>query len=752
MELSDGAAQKRRIRRSETAVRVRVLAKWHHVAAALGLAASLPWYAIAQEDPASPQPAQPDERVVLEADYVYEVRDENKLVAEGNVEALYQGRILRADKLVYDRTTDKVRASGNVIIIDETGSQQFADEIEVDSTLEDGYAIGFSARLDQGATVAANSAIRQSNGVNALDQVVYTACPVCEEDKTPTWSVRARRAVLDQESQMISYRDAVIEVAGIPVFYFPFLAHPDPTSERRSGLLIPSAGNSSKLGWFYQQPYYWAISDSSELTISPLVTQNVNPLLELDYRKKFYSGAININTSFTNEQDFDSDGELLGEEKLRGHIYGSGLFAINNQWKWGFGIEHQTDDLYDRRYDLDGQNEQRGLYASQPRRLLTQLFAIGQGNDYYTDVALLKFQGLRENDDDGELPTALPVFYGEKYWDLGNMGFASVNASSAILSRDLGEDSHRVSVGADWTDLNVLPGGFTFEQFAEVRADYYGLDEDASGEESVSRAVGNIGGKLAYPMIRPGKTVDLMIEPAVMAAWGLSNVNDDAIPNEDSLLYEADESSLFEANGFGAFDLYEGDGKLAAGITTRAVWKNGPDLSATVGKRWRSRPDDSFDAISNLDGTSSDWLISATADFGSLLRVDTRARLDEDGFSLNRIDAKLSSNYKRLRAVAQYYKVDERIAISGGGDEGILLRGEVRVTDQYSVFFGQLRDIESNLNARQEYGIAFEDECSRFEIVYQRSELQDRTLGPEENIQFRFSLKTIGDFGSSEFD
>ena len=129
MELSDGAAQKRRIRRSETAVRVRVLAKWHHVAAALGLAASLPWYAIAQEDPASPQPAQPDERVVLEADYVYEVRDENKLVAEGNVEALYQGRILRADKLVYDRTTDKVRASGNVIIIDETGSQQFADEI-----------------------------------------------------------------------------------------------------------------------------------------------------------------------------------------------------------------------------------------------------------------------------------------------------------------------------------------------------------------------------------------------------------------------------------------------------------------------------------------------------------------------------------------------------------------------------------------------------------------------------------------------
>jgi LPS-assembly protein len=96
--------------------------------------------------------------------------------------------------------------------------------------------------------------------------------------------------------------------------------------------------------------------------------------------------------------------------------------------------------------------------------------------------------------------------------------------------------------------------------------------------------------------------------------------------------------------------------------------------------------------------------------------------------------------------------VDERISTTGKGDEGIFLRGEFRVTSQYSVFAGQLRDISDNLNAKQEYGIAFEDDCSRFEIVYQRSELQDRTLGPEENIQFRFSLKTIGDFGSSEFD
>ncbi|MEZ5954586.1 MAG: LPS assembly protein LptD [Hyphomonas sp.] len=728
------------------------MANWYHYAAALGLAAAQSFAAAAQETAAPTIGPASQEQVILEADYVYEIRDENLIVAEGNVEALYDGRTLRADRLVYNRATERVRATGNVVIIESDGTQQFSDEVEVGSNLSDGYAIGYSARLAGGATVVANSAIRQSNGINAMDQVVYTACPICAEDVTPTWSLRARRAVLDQESQMISYRDAVLEVMGLPVFYFPFLAHPDPSSDRRSGLLIPSAGVSSKLGLFYQQPYYWAISEHSDLTISPLITENVNPMMELDYRKRFYSGSIDINTSFTHEADFDTNGDRFGDEKWRGHLYGSGRFALSPEWQWGFGVETQTDDLYDRRYDISGQGERRGIYVSQPRRLLSQLYAVGQGDSYYSDVSLLSFQGLRAGDTDGSLPTVTPLFFGEKYWDLGNFGFASVNASTAILTRDVGEDSQRVSVGADWSDLNILPGGFTFEPFAELRADYYALDAQYAGQDNVSRVVGNTGARLSYPMVRPGKVVDISIEPTLMAAWGFSNINDPVIPNEDSLLFEADESLLFEPSATTGFDLYEGDGKLSAGLTARAVWKNGVELSTTVGRRWRSRPDAAFNAVSNLDGTSSDWVVSNSADFGRPLRIETRMRLDEDGFSLNRIDARFSTNFKRLRATGQYYKIDQRISPLGRDDEGIFLRGEVRVTDRYSLIYGELRDIAEDIDARKEIGIAYEDECSRLELVYSRSEIRDRTLGPSENIQIRFSLKTLGEFGSNEFD
>lgn len=730
---------------------------WSQAALLAGFSAVLPLAAQAQtsapatEDSAT-EAAATDERVILEADTVYEVAEDNSIVAEGNVEALYQGRTLRADRLVYYRSTEKVRANGNVIIIDTDGSQQFADEVEVGSNLSDGYAIGYSARLAQGASVTANSAIRRPDGINAMDQVVYTSCEVCSEDKTPTWTIRARRAVLDQQSQMISYRDAVVEVAGIPVFYLPYLAHPDPNSDRRSGLLVPNVGVSSKLGTFYKQPYYWAISDYSDLTIAPLLSENVNPVMNLEYRKRFYSGALKINTSFTQEQDFDSDGVKFGEEKFRGHVYANGAFALSPEWMWGFGVEHQTDDLYDRRYDIDGQGDKRGLYSNQPRRLLSQLFLVGQGDDYYTDIAVLNFQGLRGLDDSSRLPVVTPLLFAEKNWDLGTFGFANVNLSSAVLTRDVGADSHRVSAGAEWSDFNILPGGFTFEPFAEVRTDYYALDEAVSGKSDVTRTVGNAGAKLAYPIFRAGETVDLMLEPTVMAAWGFSDANDPAIPVEDSLLYEFDESRLFEANGFGNYDLYEGDSKLSAGLTARAIWKNGTELSTTFGRRWRSKEDPAFDVASNLDGKSSDWVGSASLDLGRTLKLSSRVRLDDEDFNVNRLDLRASASLKRFRAVGQYYKIDERISPSGQADEGIYVRGEMQLTDNYSVIFGQLRDITDDIDARQEIGIAYSDDCSRFELVYRRNELRDRTLGPSEDIQFRFTLKSLGNFGSGDFD
>jgi LPS-assembly protein len=701
-------------------------------------------------------------KVVLDADNIYVNEADNTVIAEGNVEAKYEGRVLRADRLIYDRNTDRVRASGNVIILDTDGTENFADEIETDANLQDGYAIGYSTRIPNGGLAVAESAVRTSDGYNALDKIVYTSCELCDEDDTPTWALRARRAVLNQDAQMMSYRDAVLEVAGVPVFYLPYFAHPDPSSERRSGLLAPDFGTSSKLGVFYQQPYYWAISPYQDLTISPKVMANVNPLLELNYRKRFWSGSVTAKVSFTEEQEFDSDGERFGENEFRGHIFAEGGFAIRPGWRWGFAVEQVSDDLYTRRYDISGENDERGLYAGQPRYLLNQLYTQAQSQNWYFDSALLTFETNREGDSDARLPRALPLMYGERLFDYGDLGTLAVSGSTAILERELGVDSYRASGGADWSTSRVLPGGILVNPFAEGRFDYYQVDDTGTGVSNISRGAASLGTRISYPLYRPGKMVDILIEPEAMFAYGTAGVNDPNIPVEDSLFYELDESSLFEANAASGYDIYEGGSKASFGASISARWKNGMSISALGGRRWRDMSDPVFDVGSNLDGTVSDWVAGVSADFGAPLKIETRVRLDDDDLALNRIDARIKTSFWRFRGDARYYSIAGDVTNSGFSDEGITITGDLKLTDNYYFLYSHSRDISGRANStgrtseprdiRQTLGVAYEDDCSRFEIAFERSEAIDRTLGPEDSIKFRFALKTLGGFGSGDVD
>ena len=708
---------------------------------------------------AAPQSvAQTEEKVVLVADNITETDSSNVIVATGQVEARYGGRFLRADRVVYDRRTGKVRATGNVSITAEDGTQQFADEIEVNETLDDGYAVGFSTRLPEGGVASANSAVRQANGINALDQAIYTACEVCEEKGIrPTWALRARRAVLNENSDIISYRDAVLEVGGVPIVYLPYFFHPDPTAGRRSGLLAPRIGGSARLGFLYGQPYYKVLSDSSDLTITPTVYTRVRPLLEAQYRKRFWSGALNFEGSLTYERDFDNNGNRFGDERVRGHIFGNGEFDINDDYSWGFAVERASDDLFTQRYSIDGENAQRGLYDGEPRTLLSQLYGTRQTASSYSEVSALVFQDLQaENPNIAEAPIATPFVYSEQLFNLGKYGRAGITASAAILSRDrnagvtpqVNPDSRRISIGADWSLTRVLPGGFVVEPFADVRGDYYDLDAEASGQGDVSRILGSVGSKISWPLARTGKTANILIEPTIMGAWGVSNANDDAIPIEDSALSELDEARLFESNGFGNFDLYEGDGRIAVGLTGRVDFKNGPKISGLAGRRWRSRTDDAFDVASNLDGRSSDWVGSLAVDFGPLLKADTRVRLDEDTFALNRIDTRVSTRISRLSASARYFRVDEDIRTNiNTPDEGIQVGANLRLTDRYSVTYSQLTDLTASSDLRRSVGLIYQDDCSRFEIIYTRSGFTDRTLAQNDTIFFRFTLATIGEFG-----
>ena len=386
---------------------------------------------------------------------------------------------------------------------------------------------------------------------------------------------------------MMSYQDAILEIKGVPVLYVPYFAHPDPTSERRSGLLPPDLGVSSKLGAFYEQPYLWVISPSQDLTIGPEVFEKMTPLMNLGYRKRFFSGGISADGSFTHEQDFDSDGAKFGDDTWRSHISAEGLFDINSKWQWGFAVERQSDDLYDRRYDLDLLKSTNGLFESQSREALSQLYAVGQDEDFYAEIGALSFQGLRASDDPGTTPLVAPTLYAEKVYDFGKFGQGSLIGSSAVLQRDEGVSSARGTMEANWRMRNIFGPGLVMEPFVETRGDIYDISdsEDVYEDKSVSRGLALAGAQLSWPLVGGGENISFTLQPTLMAALGTDSPNDEGIPIEDALSFEADESSLFEANGAAGYDLWEGGSRMAAGVTASAEWGERQNLNFIFGRR-----------------------------------------------------------------------------------------------------------------------------------------------------------------------
>ena len=78
-----------------------------------------------------------------------------------------------------------------------------------------------------------------------------------------------------------------VKIFDFPIFYLPKLSHPDPTVDRRSGFLSPSISDTKNLGSGVSIPYFWALNDDKNFTITNNLYFSENPLFLGEYHQAF---------------------------------------------------------------------------------------------------------------------------------------------------------------------------------------------------------------------------------------------------------------------------------------------------------------------------------------------------------------------------------------------------------------------------------------------------------------------------------
>ncbi|WGM31571.1 LPS assembly protein LptD [Brevundimonas sp. NIBR11] len=787
--------------------------------AGAALLACVPVSVLAQTAPSPIPPAAVQDGLAPDAIYIEADnagREGDVISATGErdrVYARFQGHSLRGRAVTYDLAKGIGTADGDVELVDPDSNTVFASHLELDSDLRAGVAVDFATRTANGASLMAATAVRRSENVNELNYALFTPCPICDDagnPKTPSIAIQAEKVVQDEELRAVLYRNAVFKVGGVPVFWTPFFAHPDPTVDRASGLLVPIFNYDDGRGVSVETPYLQVISPSEDWLISPQFNTRVLPFLNLQWRRRFANGMIVARGGFTYAQNFgnfdlNGDGQAesnvdFGDRTSRSYILAHGRFDPEGPWRFGFTAERTSDKTLFDRYDVIDPYQDNGLYYGDQRRLISQLYAERQTARSYLSIAAFSIQSLRVaqfNDvtpalnifeSDGALPLVAPLI--DARWEpsgpvLG--GRLRLRGSAVSLYRDEyfgspvlrpeiipttaspfglpGVDSRRVTGQIDWRRTLISPSGIRYEPFVDGRFDVYSVADlpPVLGleDETITRSRATIGLDVSYPLIRRlSDGADIIVEPLGQISVSTDPDLDPRIPIEDSQTLELDESSLFRIDRFPGYDLLEGGVRITAGVRTTLRWAEGRTASLFVGRSMRDAEQSAFripipDAPnslydpSGLAAQTSDWVVQASFQPSDRIRGWGHATVDGSG-DIRRAEMAVDGRWGRRNLATLSYIVDRSNPLDGPGNrnyEFVQLAGQQFIAGNWGVAVAGIADLERDLITRSEVGIVFDDDCFRVEVGYRRDNTRVSPTGPSDGAYFRLNLATFGGSG-----
>jgi LPS-assembly protein len=196
----------------------------------------------------------------LEADEIFYDQNYDAYVAKGNV-SIYKGNIkLVADFVRFEQEQMKAYAEGNVVLTNGedilSGSSMDLDLEDQIGSVEDGYLF-----IKENNYHLTGDVIKKvGEKTYTIDDATLTTC----DGENPAWKITGKDVKVTAEGGG-SARHATMWAKSAPVLYTPYFYYPA-RKNRQSGLLFPEFGKSDRWGWYYNQPFFWAIDKSSDAT------------------------------------------------------------------------------------------------------------------------------------------------------------------------------------------------------------------------------------------------------------------------------------------------------------------------------------------------------------------------------------------------------------------------------------------------------------------------------------------------------
>ena len=671
-----------------------------------------------------------DQQSLLEADTISIDDATGNVRAEGNVLITYGDDRVTGDQLNWIKSQKRIVVTGNVVFTQKDGTTSNAMAMELDEAMENWVISEIKSYLPKNARLQATEAARSSATQIALSDASYTACPECEEpDAAPIWQLRAKKVIKDEARQDIIYRHTRFEVFGVPIFYTPYLSHPAPEVERRSGFLSPSFTSQSDFGAGVTMPYHFAFAPNYDLTLAPNFTEKEGVVLDGTWRHLTRQGRYDIN--FFAHQPEGSLKTLDGDHNFRGGVISRGSFNTNG-WQTEISVNAQSDDLFFRRYQISNAD------VLENRIDVSRYY----GADYL-NINARQFSNTLSNETTNTVDYILPdVTYIKRLDNAPLNGRMQLVNRASYSSRDLGVNVTKASSRLDWSYRHVSDGGFVWDIKNQTQIDGYLYDaQEASAylpdSDTEVLAAETLGVMLAYPLVRHAETSQQTLKPTAQLVLASDNDRFDRVPHRIGAIFELNTNSLF---GLAAPE--DETSRLNYGLDYSLENNAGLRARFFAGQSY-NLSNDAFSVASGFTDEASAVVTESEISYRGLMFTQN-LRLDRDGGEVLRNQTGIEYAGSRLSVGADYAFLDTGQVANSIPREELSSRFAVRLFDNWHVGARMHQDLENNDRIRHDAHLTYHDDCTFIQLRFDRDYQQVGTIEPETQIELIFSLRTLG--------
>ncbi len=669
----------------------------------------------------------------------------------GDVKIYFNGRVLEADNVIYNRKTNRVAAVGNAHVTERDGTRYYANNFELTDDFRDGFVDHFRGVTPDNIRVSSPRVERTDGEQTVFENGTYTPCLPCREhpEKAPLWQLKANKMIAKNSEQMLYFEDARLEFWGVPVVYLPYFSTPDSSVTRKTGFLTPSIITNTALGYGFSTPYFFNLAPNYDLTITPSFLSRQGVLLQGEWRHRLESGQYDVKVAGIYQLDpsaFRAWPNGPGDNPWRGSISSRGEFEINDKWRWGWAVSASTDKFFYRQYGVETTGFSNATYLADST---STLYLTGQGERSWFDLRGYYFQSLSASSTQDKIPFVAPAFEYDRKFETPLGAEFGVRVNAASLRREQ-SDFSRLSldsngnadpgcltsiggkcsiiggIGGTTTKLDALfslrkaivdPIGQVWTPFAAVdlRSSAYTLDANdpfgaqqqalfGTNEDKLHLAAQpTIGLDYRYPFFAATDFGSHVIEPVAQIIASTDEMNAGIRPNEDSQLFVFDDTNLFEWNRFSGSDRRDGGVRANLGLQYSWNMPNGGWVNLFGGRSFHLAGKNSYiesdgsnaGRDSGLDKGASDYVARAIIAPVEGVALSARGQFDSDDFELKRIEASAALAYDRFGANVTYARFAPQPQL--GFDrrrEGLALNGSVKITDYWTLQGGVVFDLD----------------------------------------------------------